>query len=132
MYNIPNTNVSITVFPGEFQQKDGEITCKNRTNNTIKQFAFPNNFLLAENEARESCQNYCSINLSCWGCILICNDGSTICHSGKWNAISECNRAEQLGVNERTLTIQKPSRNSIACIFRAVNSSSLFAFTSDL
>ena len=105
------TNVSIIVFPGEFQQKDGEITCKNRTNNTIKEFAFPNDFLLVETEAREICQNYCSTNLGCWGCSLICNDGSTICQSGKWNAISECTSSERGRVDGKHLTSLKPSKN---------------------
>ena len=70
-----------------------------------------------ETEALEACQKYCSRNPTCWGCSLICHDKNTICHSGKWNAISECDRPERLGVNETTLTSQKPSKNSMACIF---------------
>ena len=117
IYNVRNTNFSIIVFPSEFQQKDGGITCKNISSNLIKKFDFPNEFLLDETEALETCQKFCLRNLTCWGCSLICQDGSTICYSGKWIAISECDRPERLGVHERTLTSQKLSKNSMACIF---------------
>ena len=117
IYNVRNTNFCIIVFPSEFQQKDGGITCTNITSSTIKKIDFPNDFLLDETEALETCQKYCSRNPNCWGCSLICHDGSTICYRGKWNAISDCDRPERLGVNERTLTSQKPSKNSMACIF---------------
>ena len=96
------------VFPSEFQQKDGGITCKNISSHTIKKFEFPNVFLLDETEALETCQKYCSRNPTCWGCSLICHDGNTICHSGKWNAISECDKSDPSGLAERTLTSQKP------------------------
>ena len=105
------------VFPSEFQQKDGGITCKNISSNTIKKFEFPDDFHLDETEALETCQKYCSRNPTCWGCSLICYDGSTSCYSGKWNAISECDQPERLGVDERTLTSRKPSENSMEFMF---------------
>ena len=116
-YNVRNTNLYVIVFPSEYQQKDGRIACTNIISNTIKNFDFPNGFLLDETEALETCQKYCSRNPICWGCSLICHDGSNICYSGKWIAISECDRPERLGVHERSLTSQKPSNNSMACIF---------------
>ena len=116
IYNIDNTSVSLIVFPSEFRQNDDGITCKNILSNTIKKFDFPNVFLLDETEALEACQKYCSRNPTCWGCSLICHDKNTICHSGKWNAISECNRPERLGVYERTITSQKLSKDSTATI----------------
>ena len=115
IYNIHITTVSLIVFSSEFQQGDGGITCKNISDHTIKKFHFPNDFLLDETEALETCQKYCSRKPTCWGCNLICHNGSNICYRGKWNAISECNIPERLGVEERALTSQKPGKNYIAC-----------------
>ena len=102
----------MAVFPSEFQQNDGGITCKNISDNTINTFDFPNEFLLDETDALETCQKYCSRNSRCWGCSLICHDGSNICHSGKWNAILQCKILERrVRANGRTLTSLKPRNN---------------------
>ena len=116
IYNIYNENVFILVFPSEFQQNDGGITCKNINNHTIKKFDFPNDFLSDNTEALEICQKYCLSYPTCWGCSLICHDESSICYSGMWNAISVCNVQKRLGVDERIRTSQKPSKNSISCM----------------
>ena len=104
------------VFPSEFQQNDGGITCKNINNHTIKKFDFPNDFLSDNTEALEICQKYCLSYPTCWGCSLICHDESSICYSGMWNAISVCNVQKRLGVDERIRTSQKPSKNSVSCM----------------
>ena len=101
----------ITVFPSEFQQKDAGITCTNISNKVIKIFDFPNQFLLDEDAALQTCQEFCSRNPLCWGCSLICRKESNVCYSGKWNAISECTSPERVRVDGRHLTSSKPSKN---------------------
>ena len=127
--------ICISVFPSEFQQKDAGVTCKSISTNVIKVFDFPNEFLLDKDDALQTCQKFCSRNPTCWGCTITCNEESIICHSGKWNAISECRSPERVRADEKHLTSLKPSKNieGIFSILRLTcrKSSCLFVLTPD-
>ena len=91
--------------------------CKDTSNNRIKKFDFPHDIILDESEALQSCEKYCARNSTCWGCSLVCRNGSVTCHSGEWNAIAGCRALVHSEADSKTLTSQKPSKDTMIDMF---------------
>ena len=78
-----------------------EKECDYDVRNELKSFENLNDSKIAYLNARDECEQHCSIVPSCWGCTFHCDNDC------KWIAISECNDFKVNGLGKGGAT-QKP------------------------